>query len=152
MEKRAKIKPAGSVVGKISMVLVALAFAAVGVAWSVRDPWVSEFSIGTACIVILWLGHRLINFAEKHPEAASMEAAESLVHGAAQQNGMEGATLLDGTAKTWTAESDDDALPSPLLPVGDITNGRKETPKLKRPEPEPYQPPEPLTEDPKADA
>jgi hypothetical protein len=134
------------------MVLIALAFSAVGVAWSVRDPWVSEFSIGAACIVILWLGHRLITFAEKHPEVVSMEGGEFLVHRAVQQNKMKGTTLPDGTTKTPTPELDDDELPSPLLPAPDATNGRNQIRQLKRAEPEQYQPPEPMSEEPKADA
>lgn len=76
----AKVTLRGGVVGKITFAVSLVAFALATIAWSAKNVWISAGALGLiACIAfpLLW---RLINFADKNPQAALLEGAEFLVH------------------------------------------------------------------------
>lgn len=83
-----KVKLPGGVVGKVSMVLIALAISDFGISWSARSETVAITAILTGAAVVVLLGLRLIAFAEKHTQTALMEGAEFLIHEQIQQIGM----------------------------------------------------------------
>ncbi|GEM_PF-3007780 len=75
-----KIKLPGGVVGKICKVLIIVSLSMALIAWSVKLVWVSALAlifIFILCFIMLW---RLINFADRNPQAALLEGAEFLVH------------------------------------------------------------------------
>ncbi len=75
-----QVRLKGGTVGKICHVLIFIAVAAAMISWSVRVVWVAFASLlllfGLSGIV-LW---RLLNLAEKNPQAALMEGTEYLIH------------------------------------------------------------------------
>ena len=80
LESASKITLPGGVVGKVCKVLIFIAFAFAAIAWSVRVVWVSVAALGMLfllCFPILW---RLVNFADRNPQAAILEGAEFLMH------------------------------------------------------------------------
>ncbi len=75
-----RIKLKGGIFSKASTVLIVIAVCIFGIAALTRNIWVSCAAIAlifTLTFVILW---RLINFANKNPQAAILEGAEFLVH------------------------------------------------------------------------
>jgi len=75
-----KVTLRGGVVGKVTFTVSFASLAIAAIAWSVPNIWISA---GALCMVfvlafaMLW---RLINFADRHPQAALLEGAEFLVH------------------------------------------------------------------------
>lgn len=108
----ATIKLPGGVVGKLSMVMIAVVFSAATIAWSVRNEWIAVAALVVVAVIVLSLGHRLINFAEKHPQTALMEGAELLVHEQIQQVGMKSRPTIPVNIHDLTDEN-------PQLPAGD---------------------------------
>ena len=75
-----QIKLKGGVFEKASRVIIVVSISIFGIAVLLGNIWVSSVAIGLIFIfafVILW---RLINFANKNPQAALLEGAEFLVH------------------------------------------------------------------------
>ena len=75
-----KVKLRGGVVGKVSTVLICVSAAMAAIAWSIQVIWVSVLAlvfVFALCFVMLW---RLINFADRNPQAALLEGAEFLAH------------------------------------------------------------------------
>lgn len=75
-----KVTLRGGVVGKVTFSVVLVSMAIAAVAWVVPNIWISAVSLAmifTLTFVMLW---RLINFADRHPQAALLEGAEFLVH------------------------------------------------------------------------
>ena len=70
----------GGVVGKVTFAVSLVSIALTAIAWSVSNIWLSAAAllmVFTLTFVMLW---RLINFADRHPQAALLEGAEFLVH------------------------------------------------------------------------
>ena len=75
-----KIRLPGGMVGKVCTVLIVVAIAMAGIAWTVKLPWVSALAIVLVFLlsfVMLW---RVITFADRNPQAAILEGAEFLLH------------------------------------------------------------------------
>lgn len=80
IEGLAKVTLKGGVVGKVTFAVVCISIALAAIAWSVSNLWLSAAAlcmVFTLAFVMLW---RLINFADRHPQAALLEGAEFLVH------------------------------------------------------------------------
>jgi hypothetical protein len=75
-----KISLRGGLATKICYVLIFIAIALAMICWAVKSEWVAVIAIVSLfllSLVILW---RLINLAEKAPQAALLEGAELLDH------------------------------------------------------------------------
>lgn len=75
-----QIRLKGGIFAKASIVIIVVSICLFGIAALTGNIWVSCGAIGLIFIlafVILW---RLINFANKNPQAAILEGAEFLVH------------------------------------------------------------------------
>ena len=75
-----KVTLRGGVVGKVTIAVVFTSIAMTTIAWSVANVWLSGAAllmVFSLTFVMLW---RLINFADRHPQAALLEGAEFLVH------------------------------------------------------------------------
>lgn len=75
-----KVTLRGGVVGKVTFAVVFSSAALAAIAWSASNIWLS----GAALVMVFVLAFvnlwRLINFADRHPQAALLEGAEFLVH------------------------------------------------------------------------
>ena len=80
IEGLSKVTLRGGVVGKVTFAVVFVAIALAAIAWSVRNVWLSAAALGMVFILALIMLWRLINFADRHPQAALLEGAEFLVH------------------------------------------------------------------------
>jgi hypothetical protein len=68
------------VVSKVARVLICACAAAAAIAWAAHDKWISLIALILMfglCFPMLW---RLINFADKNPQAALFEGAQFLAH------------------------------------------------------------------------
>jgi len=75
-----KITLKGGIFAKTCTVLIIVSLSFFGISYFAKNIWISGVAIGFIFIltfVILW---RLINFANKNPQAAILEGAEFLVH------------------------------------------------------------------------
>jgi hypothetical protein len=75
-----QIKLKGGIFSKASTVIIVISICIFAIAALTKNLWVSVGAIAlifTLTFVILW---RLINFANKNPQAAILEGAEFLVH------------------------------------------------------------------------
>ena len=75
-----KVTLKGGIFAKTCSVLIIVAISMFGISFFAKNIWISGISIGLIFIltfVILW---RLINFANKNPQAAILEGAQFLVH------------------------------------------------------------------------
>ena len=75
-----KVALKGGIFAKTCTVLIVAALALFGISYFANNVWISAAAIGLIFImtfVILW---RLINFANKNPQAAILEGAQFLVH------------------------------------------------------------------------
>lgn len=75
-----KVTLRGGVVGKVTFAVTFTSLAIAAIAWSVSNIWISAAAlcmVFALAFVMLW---RLINFADRHPQAALLEGAEFLVH------------------------------------------------------------------------
>lgn len=75
-----KVTLRGGVVGKVTFAVVIVSLALAAIAWSIANIWLSAAAlcmVFTLALVMLW---RVINFADRHPQAALLEGAEFLAH------------------------------------------------------------------------
>ena len=75
-----QIKLKGGIFTKASIVIIIVSLCLFGIAFKTNNIWISCGTIGLIFIlafIILW---RLINFANKNPQAAILEGAEFLIH------------------------------------------------------------------------
>jgi hypothetical protein len=80
LQKVSSIKLPGGVVGKVCAVLIVVSVCILGIAVVAKNDWVivgGILAIFVLAFVMLW---RLINFADKNPQAALLEGAEFLLH------------------------------------------------------------------------
>jgi hypothetical protein len=80
LENVSKIKLGAGVVGKVSTVLVVYCVTLGALAAFSSEPLVRAGAIAAILIVVFPMLWRLINFADKNPQAAILEGAEFLVH------------------------------------------------------------------------
>lgn len=79
-DKLSKITLRGGMVGRVTWLLIVFCLAAMGMVWSVKDPWITLAGLVSMTVVISFLAPRLIEFAQENPQAALMEGAELLMH------------------------------------------------------------------------
>lgn len=75
-----KVTLKGGIFAKTCSVLIIVAISMLGISFFAKNIWISGISIFLIfflTLVILW---RLINFANKNPQAAILEGAQFLVH------------------------------------------------------------------------
>jgi hypothetical protein len=75
-----KVTLRGGVVGKVTFAVVAVSMAFAAIAWSIHSLWVSAAALGMTFVLAFVMLWRLINFADRNPQAALLEGAEFLVH------------------------------------------------------------------------
>jgi hypothetical protein len=80
LRNTSKIKLPGGMVGKVCKVLIVVALSIAAIAWSVRILWVSALSIVLIFILVFVMLWRVVNFANKNPQAAILEGAEFLLY------------------------------------------------------------------------
>jgi hypothetical protein len=76
----AKVTLRGGVVGKVTFAVVLVSLAMAMIAWTVSNIWLSAAALGLVFVLAFSMLWRLINFADRHPQAALLEGAEFLVH------------------------------------------------------------------------
>lgn len=80
LERLSNVRLHGGVVTKVTRVLIVASASMAAIAWSAKLWWVSLMALVFVfglCFPMLW---RLINFADKNPQAALFEGAEFLAH------------------------------------------------------------------------
>lgn len=75
-----KVNLRGGVVGKVTIAVIAVCLAITLVAWSVHNVWLSASALVAIFVLAFTMLWRLINFADRHPQAALFEGAEFLAH------------------------------------------------------------------------
>jgi membrane protein implicated in regulation of membrane protease activity len=75
-----QVKLKGGIFAKASIVIIIVAICMVAIAVPLGNVWVSCGTIGLVFILAFVILMRLINFANKNPQAAILEGAEFLVH------------------------------------------------------------------------
>ncbi|MHB1528579.1 MAG: hypothetical protein ACYCXT_03965 [Acidiferrobacteraceae bacterium] len=80
IEGLTKIKLPGGVVGRVTLTLMVVSLAFVAIAWSGRNIWLSAAALGLSFILAFVMLWRLINFADRNPQAALFEGSEFLLH------------------------------------------------------------------------
>jgi hypothetical protein len=75
-----KVKLAGGLVGRLSMVLIVSATSLAAIVVAVREPWIALTAILALCGLVGILGWKMIGFANKNPKAALLEGSEFLLH------------------------------------------------------------------------
>lgn len=76
----AKVKLGGGIFGKTCTVLIVIAVTFGAIAWIANNLWVCILALVLIAIIAFVLLWRLINFADKNPQAVILEGAEFLVH------------------------------------------------------------------------
>ncbi|MGB5957673.1 hypothetical protein [Pseudomonas sp.] len=80
IEGLTKITLRGGVVGKVTFAVVFISLSLALIAWSVKNIWISAAALGAVFILAFSMLWRLINFADRNPQAALLEGAEFIVH------------------------------------------------------------------------
>jgi hypothetical protein len=75
-----KVKLGGGIFGKTCTVIMIIAVTFLGIAWIAHNLWVCVLAISLVSLIAFILLWRLINFANKNPQAVILEGAEFLVH------------------------------------------------------------------------
>ena len=75
-----KVKLNGGIFGKTCTVLMVIAVTFFGIVWIANNIWVCVLAISLVSIMAFILLWRLINFANKNPQAVILEGAEFLIH------------------------------------------------------------------------
>ena len=70
----------GGVVGKVSTTVIVVALALTAIALAVREIWIVAIVIIAIFVLAFTMLWRLINFADKNPQAALLEGAQFLTH------------------------------------------------------------------------
>jgi hypothetical protein len=130
-ERVSKIKLRGGVVGKLSTVLVVTACSMAVIAYAAANAWVSAAALLMLFTSVMWLGTRIINFADANPQAALFEGAELLAHEKLTL-GMKGhpQVTVNPATNTTNPLSPPETFPPSFLelqdpPVGLIEQGRE---------------------------
>lgn len=75
-----KVTLRGGVVGKVTFAVVLVSLALAAISWSVPNIWLAGAALVMVFVLAMTAIWRLINFADRHPQAALLEGAEFLVH------------------------------------------------------------------------
>jgi len=75
-----KVKLPGGVVGKVCTVLIVVTLTIGSLGALAREPWLLGAAVFAIIIIVFPMLWRLINFADKNPQAAILEGAEFLMH------------------------------------------------------------------------
>jgi hypothetical protein len=75
-----KVHLHGGVAGKVSVSLIVACLSITGIAWSVRNIWVTGAALLFIFILVFTMLWRLISFADRHPQAAILDGAEFVLH------------------------------------------------------------------------
>ena len=75
-----KVKLPGGVVGKVCTVLIVVTLTIGGLAALSHETWLLGVAVGAIILIVFPMLWRLINFADKNPQAAILEGAEFLMH------------------------------------------------------------------------
>jgi hypothetical protein len=75
-----KVKLGGGIFGKTCTVLIVIAVTFMGISLIAKNLWVCVLAISLVSLMAFILLWRLINFANKNPQAVILEGAEFLVH------------------------------------------------------------------------
>lgn len=76
----AKVTLRGGVVGKITFSVTLVSIVIGLIAWSIHNIWVSTAALCMVFVLSFTMLWRLINFADRNPQAALLEGAEFLMH------------------------------------------------------------------------
>ena len=74
------VKLPGGVVGKVSLVLIVVSICVCGMAAYSENEWIIGGGIAGTFILVFTILWRLINFADRNPQAALLEGAEFIIH------------------------------------------------------------------------
>lgn len=80
IEGLTKVTLRGGVVGKVTFAIIFVSLALALIAWSVKNIWISAAALGAVFALSFSMLWRLINFADRNPQAALLEGAEFIVH------------------------------------------------------------------------
>src|SRR6266446_8098233 len=80
LQRVSGVKLPGGVVGKICVVLIVASVCILGLALVTKNEWISVAAIVAIFLLVFPLLWRLINFADRNPQAALFEGAEFLLH------------------------------------------------------------------------
>jgi hypothetical protein len=80
MSDLSKVTLKGGVVGKVTYAVIAVSLAMAAIAWSARDRYLSYAALALVFLLAFVMLWRLINFADRHPQAALLEGGEFLAH------------------------------------------------------------------------
>ena len=80
IEGLAKVTLRGGVVGKVTFSVVAIAVVIGVVAWAAGNIWLSSVAVVRISLIAFVMLGRVIDFADRNPQAALLEGAEFLVH------------------------------------------------------------------------
>lgn len=80
LQKVSAIKLPGGVVGKVSAVLIVASVCIGGIAVLAKNEWILGGGIVAIFLLAFPMLWRLINFADRNPQAALLEGAEFLLH------------------------------------------------------------------------
>jgi len=75
-----KVTLRGGVVGKITFTVSLVCVVMLGLTYPFHNIWLSGAALAMIFIMAMVMLWRVINFADRHPEAALLEGAEFLVH------------------------------------------------------------------------
>jgi hypothetical protein len=75
-----KVTLKGGIFAKTCTVLIIVSLSFFGISYFAKNIWISAAAIGLIFILTFIILMRLINFANKNPQAAILEGAEFLVH------------------------------------------------------------------------
>lgn len=75
-----KVTLKGGIFAKTCTVLIMVSISMFGISYFAKNIWISGIAIGLIFIMTFMILWRLINFANKNPQAAILEGAQFLVH------------------------------------------------------------------------
>jgi hypothetical protein len=80
LQNISKVRLPGGVVGKVTVAVIIASLCMALIAWSVQNVWLSGGALVAVFVLAFTMLWRVINFADRHPQAALLEGAEFLVH------------------------------------------------------------------------
>jgi hypothetical protein len=105
-----KIKLPTGTVGKICMMLIAVALAIAAISVSAHDKWIALAALILLTGIVLVLGNKIIDFADKHPDAALLEGKHFLDYAQIDKTKYTPSRVIDPSDKSDKMSA---ALPAP---------------------------------------
>jgi ABC-type bacteriocin/lantibiotic exporter with double-glycine peptidase domain len=75
-----KVTLRGGVVGKVTFTLCLVCIVMLGMVYTFHNIWLTSITLAMMFCMVMVMLWRVINFADRHPEAALLEGAEFIVH------------------------------------------------------------------------